>query len=158
MVSLVPFDLLLLDRMSPGGRPHGAAPYFFVEEFMLWFCLLFCLFPARRVRSGCASGFICGGNQDSISVMEIIVNGVGESMRSRLLFLRTTLERLRSLYEVTGRWCEVLRCRLISEVRVSRGWEQRAETSRFYGADVLSGSGTSTEPAVLTRAPDVISA
>ena len=41
---------------------------------------------------------------------------------------------------------EALRCRSITEVRVSSVWGNRAETSGFYGADFISGFETSAEP------------
>ena len=76
------------------------------------------------------------------------------SLGSRNLLLRTTLDHLGSSYEDTGRQCEPLRCRLITEVQVSSGFENRAETSGFHSADFLSGSKTSADPVVLSRACD----
>ena len=91
-------------------------------------------------------------------VMLIIFRGVGASRGSRIFFLRTSCDPLGTLNEATGKRFEVLRYRLINEVRGSSAWENRAETSGFYGADFHSRTGISTEPVVPTRAPDVISA
>ncbi|QDV48213.1 hypothetical protein Enr17x_02240 [Gimesia fumaroli] len=118
---------------------------------MIWFCQLICWFPACCARSGCVEEII-------MFVSRIIVNGVGASMGKRFFFLQSTCDRLGSLYEAPGMRNEALRCRLISEVHRSSGLKNRAETSGFYGADFLSGTGISTESVVLTRARDFISA
>ncbi|QDV49055.1 hypothetical protein Enr17x_10700 [Gimesia fumaroli] len=65
---------------------------------------------------------------------------------------------LRSAFNSLFGTDQALRCRLIIEVRVSSVLGNRAETSGFYSADILSGFETSPEPVVLTRARDVISA
>ena len=91
-------------------------------------------------------------------VRTIIVTAVGESRGSRFYCLRTTCDRLGCLYEEVGTRCDVLRCRSITEVCASSDLEKRAETSGFYGADFFSDLRTSTEPVVLARVRDVISA
>lgn len=131
---------------------------------MIWFCESICWFFARCARSGSASGScLClmvrqRGLLSCFFVRlfdrKIFVRGVGVSLGSRNLLLRTTLDRLGSSYEDTGRQCDALRCRLITEVQVSSGFENRAETSEFHSADFLSGSETSAEPVVLSRACD----
>lgn len=68
------------------------------------------------------------------------------------LLLRTTHDRLRSLHQVTGTRREALRCRLIIEVQVSRGLENRAETRAFHSADFFRNSNVSAEPEVSSRA------
>ncbi|QDV48989.1 hypothetical protein Enr17x_10040 [Gimesia fumaroli] len=78
-------------------------------------------------------------------VNKIIVNGVGESRGVRIYSLG-------SFYEAPGLRSETLRCRLITEVRVSSGLGNRAETSGFYGAGFFSDSDISAEPVVFSRA------
>ncbi|QDT40934.1 hypothetical protein Pan241w_09930 [Gimesia alba] len=65
---------------------------------------------------------------------------------------------LRSAFNFLSGPDSALRCRTITEVRMSTVLENRAETSGFDGADFLSGLEISPEPVVLTRARDVISA
>ncbi|QDT44985.1 hypothetical protein Pan241w_51020 [Gimesia alba] len=91
-------------------------------------------------------------------VKKIIVNSGTASRGNRMFCLRTTLIRLGCLYEAIRKRREALRCRLMSEGQGSSGFENRAETRRFYGADFCSGLKLVTESVVLTRAPDVISA
>tara|TARA_R110002095_G_scaffold78106_3_gene67234 strand:- start:50755 stop:51042 length:288 start_codon:yes stop_codon:yes gene_type:complete len=69
--------------------------------------------------------------------------------------LRTTSDILGRLDEVERSWREVLRCRLITEVRASTGLENLAETSRFYSADIFRSSEASAEPVVFSRATQV---
>ncbi|QDV51541.1 hypothetical protein Enr17x_35970 [Gimesia fumaroli] len=91
-------------------------------------------------------------------VKNIIVSGVGASRGRRLFCLRTTCDCQGCLYEDQRMRSEALRYRLITEVRASSGLGNLAETSGFYGADFFRALKTTTEPVVLTRAPDVISA
>jgi hypothetical protein len=91
-------------------------------------------------------------------VKTIIANGVGGSSRACLFSLGTSFDPLGWLCELLGLRNEVLRWRLINEVQGSSVWENVAEASGFYGAGFRSGGGISTEPVVLTRARDVISA
>ncbi|QDT40866.1 hypothetical protein Pan241w_09250 [Gimesia alba] len=85
-------------------------------------------------------------------VKKIIVNGVGESRGVRIFSLGSSCDLLGSFYEALGLRSEGLRCRLITEVRVSSGLENRAKTSGFYGAGFFSDSDTSAEPVVFSRA------
>ncbi|QDT44034.1 hypothetical protein Pan241w_41390 [Gimesia alba] len=91
-------------------------------------------------------------------VKRIFANCVGES-RGRCVFSSgMSFDLLGWACDVLGMLNEVLRCRLITEVHRSSGWENRAETSGFDGADDFSGLKRVTEPVVLTHARDVISA
>ncbi|QDV49827.1 hypothetical protein Enr17x_18480 [Gimesia fumaroli] len=88
----------------------------------------------------------------------IFANSVGES-RGRCVFSPgMSCDPPGWSCHVPGMLNEALRCRLKTEVHRSSGLENRAETSGFNHADFLSGTGISTEPVVLTRAPDFISA
>lgn len=91
-------------------------------------------------------------------VKKIIVNSVVESIESRLFSQQTSCELLGWLSQVLGMRNEAMRCRLITEVQGSSGFENVAETSGFYGAGFHSGSETSTEPVVFSHARDFISA
>ncbi len=141
----------------------GLAPTYYMDEFMLCFCESIYRFPARCARPECAFGpthyyaVIHMGSPlhlsllllfEQLSDIRIIVRGVGESMGSGKLISRTTRDRQGTLYEETGRRCEGLRCRLITEVRASSGLGNLAETSRFYSADFLRDSRGSAEPVV----------
>ena len=118
---------------------------------MLWFCKSILHFPARCVRPGCAVELVRTWDNISMFVKKIIVNGVERSRGIRKLCLRTTCEVLGSTDDVAGSLRETLRCRLITEVQVSRSLGNRAETSGFDSADFLSGSETSTESVVFSR-------
>ncbi len=132
---------------------------------MLCFCELICPFSTRCARLECASGPTLDNvikHLGSLLLLfmrlfdrQIICKGVGPSMGSRLFFLRTTRDRSGSYCESKRRRCEVLRCRLITEVRASSVFANLAETSRFYSADFLRGSRTSAEPVVFSRVTQV---
>jgi|GEM_PF-1019765 len=100
-------------------------------------------------------GFLDVGNEYSALSMQIIYKGVRPSMGSRDFFLRTTRDRLGIPGESTGSQCDVVRSRLITEVRVSSHLGNRAETRGFYGADFFRSSDTSTESVVFSRATHV---
>ena len=91
-------------------------------------------------------------------VMQIIVNGVGLSIGSRLFCLRATCDSLGNLNEVMGGLREALRSRLKYGMQVCRGLGNRADTSGFYGAGFRSGSGTSAEPVVFSHAREAYNA
>jgi len=63
---------------------------------------------------------------------------------------------LRRHCEVEGNQDEVVRCHLITEVQVSSVLGNRAETSGFYGAGMLSGSAESVEPVVFSHATQAL--
>ncbi len=127
-------------------------PLHFVDEFMFWFCESICWFPARCARPECAFGPTWVWKKKIMLLMQIIVNGVRESIGSCLFCLRSTCDPPGSLNEVTGGLREALRSRLKNEGQVCRGLENLAETNGFYGADFRSGSGTSAEPVVFAHA------
>ncbi len=132
---------------------------------MLCFCELICPFSTRCARLECAFGapldYVIRHLKSlprffmRLFVMQIFDKCVGASMGSRLFFLRTTRDRSGSYCESKRRRCEVLRCRLITEVRASSVFANLAETSRFYSADFLRGSRTSAEPVVFSRVTQV---
>lgn len=131
---------------------------------MIWFCESIYWFPACCARPGCVSGptlyflvrligllrFHCVRLFD----VKIFDKCMGPSMGNRLFFLRTTRDPLGSHWDSKVKRYEALRCRLITEVRVRRVFEYRAETSGFYGADVFSDSETSPESVVLSHVRD----
>ncbi len=94
----------------------------------------------------------CGWNKNTTLVMQIICNGVGVSIGSGKLFLRMTRDALATPDEAAGRRSEVVRCRLISEVRVSSVLDNRSGTSGFYSVDIFRSPGRSAEPVVFSRA------
>ena len=132
---------------------------------MLWCCESICQFPARCARPGCASRPALNYMLNHISSLfllcvrllnlQIIAKGVGPSRGSRCSFSRTTYDALGSHCESKGKRSETLRCRLITEVRLSRGLQNLAETSGLYSADFFRSSETSAEPVVFSRATQV---
>jgi len=85
-------------------------------------------------------------------VIPIFFRGAGVSMGSGDFILRRGDEMLRSEDEWESFRDDSLRCRLITEVRVSTVFQNRAETRAFYSAGFLSDSGISSEPVVFSRA------
>ncbi len=70
--------------------------------------------------------------------------------------IRMGSDMLRSHYEINRSGCDVVRSQSITEVRASSGYENLAEMSGFYGADIFRRSDVSPEPVLFSRATQVM--